>query len=272
MIISKRTRTITTVILGIWGFVTVIPFVWMLLASFKPSLEIIQTGGSIFPQQWTFDNYIQLFTKLDFGTYLKNTLIVTGIGMLAVLLNAMAGYGFARYDFKGKNILFLIVLATMMIPGQVTMIPVYLQLNAVGLINSYLGIVLPGLASAFGVFLFRQFFANMSEEIFEAARIDGANDAYTFFRIALPLAGPILAVQGLLTFIGGWNSFLWPLIVANEQKYYTLSVGLNLLQGQHQTDYGLQMAGAAFMVIPILIVFVFLQKYILAGFDLTGDK
>lgn len=271
MLIAKKTRIIVSVVLALWGLITVVPFVWMLLASFRPSLEIVQ-GAGIFPNEWTLDNYTQLFTRLDFGTYLKNTLIVTGLGMFSVLLNAMAGYGFARYEFRGKGALFIGVLATMMIPGQVTMIPVYLQLNALGLTNTYLGIVLPGLAGAFGVFLFRQFFANMSEDIFEAARIDGAGDAYMFFRIALPLAGPIVAVQAVLAFIGGWNSFLWPLIIANNQKFYTLSVGLNLLQGQNRTDYGLQMAGSAFMVVPILIVFVLMQRYILQGFDISGDK
>lgn len=184
----------------------------------------------------------------------------------------MAGFAFAHYEFKGREFLFLMVLATMMIPGQVTMIPVYLILNQMGLTNTYLGIVLPGLTSAFGIFLFRQFFSSISEEFFEAARLDGASEFYVFFRVALPLSKPILAVQGILTFIGGWNSFLWPLIIANDQRYYTLSVGLQLLQGQHSSNHALQMAGAAFMVIPILIMFIALQKYILTGFNITGEK
>lgn len=271
MIASKRTRTTFTVVLTIWALVTIIPFVWMLIASFLPSLEIVRVGGGM-PHDWTLSNYLELFTRLNFGVYLKNTIIVTAAGMFSILFNAMAGYGFARYSFPAKNAMFVAILATMMIPGQVTMIPVYLELNAMGLTNTYLGIILPGLAGAFGVFLFRQFFANMPEDIFEAARVDGAGDAYTFFRIALPLAGPIVAVQAILTFIGGWNSFLWPLIVANEERLYTLSVGLNLLQGQHAADYGLQMAGAAFMVVPILVVFLLAQKHILSGFDISGDK
>ena len=154
--------------------------------------------------------------------YLKNTLIVTICSFAGLFLNAMAGYGFAKYDFKGKNKLFLLVLATMMIPGQVTMIPVYLLLNSVGLTNSLTGIILPGLVGAFGVFLFRQFMSTISDEMIEAARLDGANEWYIFFKIILPLTKPILAVQGILTFIGGWNSFLWPLIIANDEKYYTL--------------------------------------------------
>lgn len=189
-----------------------------------------------------------------------------------MFLNAMAGYGFAKFHFKGRGVLFIAVLSTMMIPGQVTMIPVYLILYKMHLTNTLLGIILPSLVGAFAIFLFRQFMSNISDSIIEAARLDGAGEWYIFWHLIIPMSGPVLAVQGILTFIGGWNSFLWPLIIANDQKYYTLSVGLQLLQGQHTTDYGLQMAGSSFMVIPIIIIFLVFQKYILQGFSVQAEK
>lgn len=260
------------VMLAVLGMLTFFPFLWMIFSSLKTNAEISQMVPTLLPKNPTLNNFKELFERLNFGIYLKNTLIVTLFSFLGLFLNAMAGYGFSKYDFKGKHGLFLLVLATMMIPGQVTMIPVYLILNSVGLTNTLMGIVLPGLAGAFGIFLFRQFMSTISDELLEAARLDGANEWYIFFRIVLPLTRPILAVQGILTFIGGWNSFLWPLIIANDEKYYTLSVGLQLLQGQHGTDYSLQMAGATFMVVPILIVFMIFQKYILQGFNVSGIK
>ncbi|WP_313628895.1 carbohydrate ABC transporter permease [Enterococcus italicus] len=260
------------VMLAVLGTLTFFPFLWMIFSSLKTNAEISQMVPTLLPKNPTLNNFKELFERLNFGIYLKNTLIVTLFSFLGLFLNAMAGYGFSKYDFKGKHGLFLLVLATMMIPGQVTMIPVYLILNSVGLTNTLMGIVLPGLAGAFGIFLFRQFMSTISDELLEAARLDGANEWYIFFRIVLPLTRPILAVQGILTFIGGWNSFLWPLIIANDEKYYTLSVGLQLLQGQHGTDYSLQMAGATFMVVPILIVFMIFQKYILQGFNVSGIK
>lgn len=265
-------KLLISILLGVLGIVTFFPFLWMIFSSFKTNAEINQIVPSLLPKAASLDNFKELFVRMNFGLYLKNTLIVTICSFAGLFLNAMAGYGFAKYDFKGKNKLFLLVLATMMIPGQVTMIPVYLLLNSVGLTNSLTGIILPGLVGAFGVFLFRQFMSTISDEMIEAARLDGANEWYIFFKIILPLTKPILAVQGILTFIGGWNSFLWPLIIANDEKYYTLSVGLQLLQEQHGGNYALQMAGATFMVVPILIVFLIFQKYILEGFNVSGMK
>lgn len=250
----------------------ILPFLWMFLSSFKTSTEI-SLSQSFWPQHWTIDNYKNLFTNGSFDIYVKNTLIITAASFIGLFLNAMAGYGFAKFDFKGRKFLFMAVLATMMIPGgQVTMIPVYLILNQMQLTNTLLGIILPGLVGAFGIFLFRQFMSNIPDSIVEAARLDGAGEWYIFFHLILPISKPVLAVQGILTFIGGWNAFLWPLIIANDQKYYTLSVGLQLLQGQHTSDYGLQMAGSSFMVIPIIIIFIIFQKYILQGFNIQMDK
>ena len=269
---SRKSKIIVGIILGLWGLITIAPFLWMILSSFKSNAEISQMSQSLLPRHWTLQNYRDLFITGNFGVYLKNTLIITLFSFGGMLLNAMAGYGFAKFKFKGRGVLFIAVLATMMIPGQVTMIPVYLILNQAHLTNTLTGIILPSLVGAFSIFLFRQFMSNISDSIIEAARLDGASEWYIFWHIILPISKPVLAVQGILTFIGGWNSFLWPLIIANDQKYYTLSVGLQLLQGQHTSDYGLQMAGSSFMVIPIVIIFLIFQKYILQGFNIQGEK
>ncbi|MCO7174841.1 carbohydrate ABC transporter permease [Sporolactobacillus kofuensis] len=269
---SKLSKFIVLIILVVGGILMVLPFIWMLLSSVKTDMEILQIPPSIWPKSFTLDNFITLFTQMDFLVYLKNTIIIVLFSFVGMFLNAIAGYGFAKYRFKGKNSLFYLVLATMMIPGQVTMIPVYLLLNMAHLTNTLLGIALPGMVGAFGIFLFRQFMSTISDEIIEAARLDGCSEFYIFWKIILPISRPVLAVQGILTFIAGWNSFIWPLIIANDQKYYTLSVGLALLKGQHASNYALQMAGSAFMVIPIVIVFLALQKYILQGFNVSGMK
>lgn len=268
----KLSKGVVGLILAFWGLMTILPFLWMFLSSFKSNAEISQMTQNFLPQHWTLMNYKNLFVSGNFGVYLKNTLIITLASFVGLLFNAMAGYGFAKFKFKGKAFLFIAVLSTMMIPGQVTMIPVYLILNQLHLTNTLLGIILPGLVGAFAIFLFRQFMSNISDSIIEAARLDGASEWYIFWHIILPISKPVLVVQGILTFIGGWNAFLWPLIIANDQKYYTLSVGLQLLQGQHTTDYGLQMAGSSFMVIPIIIIFLIFQKYILQGFNVQAEK
>ncbi|MCP3031619.1 carbohydrate ABC transporter permease [Halobacillus sp. A1] len=275
MAIKKKSKAgnylvITLMLLG--GIAVSIPFIWMISSSFKPESEVLAIPPTIFPENPTLDNYINLFTNMNFTVYLRNTLIIVFFSFIGLLFNAMAGYGFAKYEFKGREKVFYLVLATMMIPGQVTMIPVYLLLNEMGLTNTMTGIILPGLAVAFSIFLFRQFMTTIPNDLIEAARLDGAGEFYIFFRLVMPIAKPIFAVQGILTFIAGWNSFLWPLIIANDESLYTLSVGLSLLQGQYANNFALQMAGAAFMVVPIIIIFSFFQKYIVEGFTMSGIK
>ncbi|EEO1971476.1 carbohydrate ABC transporter permease [Listeria monocytogenes] len=269
---SRGAQIAVITILTVGGFFMILPFIWMVLSSLKTDAEILKIPPTIWPETFTLDNFTKLFTEMDFAIYLKNTLIIVFFSFFGLFLNAMAGYGFAKFKFKGKNKLFYLVLATMMIPGQVTMIPVYLLLNAAGLTNTMTGIVLPGLVGAFGIFLFRQFMSTISDDLLEAAKLDGASEFYIFWRIVIPISRPVLAVQGILTFIAGWNSFLWPLIIANDEKFYTLSVGLQLLKGQYGSNYALQMAGATFMVIPIILIFMTFQKYILKGFNVSGMK
>lgn len=269
---KKVERIILTLFMILGGILVSIPFLWMLLSAFKPENEILRIPPTILPENPTFDNFIKLFTEMNFLVYLRNTLIIVFVSSIGLLFNGMAGYGFAKFNFKGKEKLFYLVLATMMIPGQVTMIPVYLLLNEMGLTNTMSGIILPGLVAAFNIFLFRQFMTNIPTSLIESARLDGAGEFYIFFRLIIPIAKPIFAVQGILMFIGAWNSFLWPLIIANDESLYTLSVGLSLLKGQYANNFALQMAGATFMVVPILIVFSIFQKYIVEGFTMSGIK
>ncbi|NME50631.1 carbohydrate ABC transporter permease [Enterococcus cecorum] len=269
---DRRIKIVLGVALLIGAIVWLLPFIWMILSSLKTDAEIMKFPPKFLPEHASFESFRELFSAFDFSTYLKNTVIIVLFSFLGMFFNAMAGFGFAKYDFKGREFFFYLVLATMMIPGQVTMIPVYLIMNSLQLTNSMVGIILPGLVGAYGIFLFRQFISTVSNELIEAARLDGASEWFIFSKIILPISKPVLAVQGIATFIAGWNSFLWPLIMANDEKYYTLSVGLQLLKGQYANNYSLQMAGSTFMVVPILIVFMFLQKYILDGYNVSGNK
>lgn len=269
---DKALQWLVGILLGVMGLLMLLPFVWMILSSFKPESEVAQIPPTLWPHQFTLENFQELFENMRFGVYLRNTLIIVVFSFLGLFLNALAGFAFAKYKFKGRDGLFYLVLATMMIPGQVTMIPVYLILNMMVLTNTMVGIVLPGLVGAFGIFLFRQFMSTIPDELMEATRLDGAGEFRIFVQIALPISKSILAVQGILTFIAGWNSFLWPLIIANDESLYTLSVGLQLLKGQYGGDYALQMAGSAFMVVPIIIIFIIFQKHIIENYSISGMK
>ena len=269
---SRRLTLWIGVGLGVGALITAFPFFWMLTSSLKPQRESIDFPPTILPEQPTLEWYQALFTELDFGRYLVNTVIVVLIGFIGLVFMAMAGYAFAKFDFRGRKWMFFLVLATMMIPIQVTMIPTYLILNGMKLTNTLVGIALPTLVSGFSIFLFRQFMSTIPTEMLEAARLDGAGEWRTFWQIVLPMSKPILAVQIVLTFISGWNSFLWPLIIASDQKLYTLSVGLALLNQQLAVNPSLQMAAASVMVIPILVVFVIFQRYVMQGFALSGLK
>jgi multiple sugar transport system permease protein len=270
---SRRGRTaLIALLLSLGALATSFPFLWMIATSLKPLSESRTYPPTFLPQSPTLDAWERLFTDMDFARYLVNTLVVVAISLLGVLLIAMAGYGFAKFRFRGRNLMFLLVLATMMIPIQVTMIPTFLILNGLHLTNTLLGVALPTLVSGFTIFLARQFMTTIPDEILEAARLDGAGEARILRSIVMPMSRPILAVIGVLTFITAWNSFLWPLILATDSDNYTLSVGVSLLNRQQTVEPPLQMAGASLMVIPILLVFVVLQRHIVRGFTMSGLK
>jgi multiple sugar transport system permease protein len=267
--IASGART-TLLVLG--ALAVSFPFVWMVTTALKPLGESRTVPPTVLPEQPTLDAFIRLFRDLEFGRYLVNTLGVVALSFVGMLLMAMAGYAFAKMRFRGRNVLFFVVLSTLMVPIQVTMIPTYLMLNQVGLTGTLVGIALPTMVSAFSIFLFRQFMATIPDDVLDAARLDGAGELRVFWSIVLPLSRPIMAVVAVLTFIAAWNSFLWPLVLANGEENYTLSVGLSLLNEQLSVDPPLQMAGASLMVLPIVVLFVVFQRHIVQGFTMSGLK
>ena len=268
----KLSLILMVVFIIIIGFITLIPLLWMIVTSFKTESEASALIPTLLPTSTTLDNYIDLFKQLRFEKYIISSVIVVLLSFMGILVNSFAGFAFEKYEFKGKEVLFYIVLTTMMIPAQVTMIPVYLMLNRVGLTNNYLGIVIPGLANGYLIFMYRSFMSTVPNEIMEAARIDGTSEFQVFYKIALPVIKPALSIQIVLTFISGWNSFLWPLILSNDERYYTLSVALNIMKNHYIGYFGLQMAGAAIMLLPVIIVFAFFQKNIIDGSVTSGIK
>ncbi len=250
------------------------PFIWMVLGSLKTQEEFLRTTPTWLPEQVTFDNYERLFSRLDFPRFFSNSAIVAAAVTAGNLIFcSMVGYALAKMRFAGRDKIFLLVLGTLMVPGSVTVIPLYVLISMMGLTNSFGGLILPFLATAFGVFLMRQFMLGIPDELLEAARIDGASELRTFWQIVMPLATPALATLAILTFLGSWNSFFWPLIVATGEEMYTLPVALaTFATGQYQADHGLLMAGSLVIILPVLIVFILLQRLFTEGIATTGIK
>ena len=271
---SRGGRWWLYVVLVIALVAVVAPFVWMVLGSFKPEGELRQVPPTWWPQSASLDNYTQLFSKLNFGQYFFNSTVVAAVVTAGNLVFcSMLGYAFAMLDFKGKRPLFLAVMATLMIPGVVTFVPLFVLVANAGLINSLPGLFLPFLVSPFGVFLMRQFILGLPRDLLDAGRVDGAGELRIFWRIILPLCGPALATLGILTFLGSWNNFLWPLVVGQTEDKYTLPVALALYStGQNSTQYGLLLAGATVVILPILVVLLVFQKRFIECIATTGLK
>jgi multiple sugar transport system permease protein len=250
------------------------PFLWMLLSSFKTEGEVRLVPPTWWPEAPTLGNYRELFARLDFPTYATNSALVAGLVTLGNLVFCSAmGYALAKLRFPGRRALFGLVLGTVMVPGMVTFVPLFVLVSYLGLTNTYAGLVLPFLAGAFGVFLMRQFMLSIPDELLESARVDGAGELRIFAQIVLPLCRPALATLGILTFLASWNNFLWPLVVATTEDKYTLPVALALYSvGQNQTKYGLLLAGSVVVVLPILIIFIVLQRHFVRGIATTGLK
>ncbi len=250
------------------------PFVWMVLGSLKPTSELRQVPPTWWPQNPSLDNYTQLFSRLSFGTYFFNSTVVALVVTVGNLLFcSMLGYALAMLNFRGKNLVFVGVLAMLMIPGVVTFVPQFVLVANAGLVDTLPGLFLPFLAAPFGVFLMRQYILGLPRDLLDAARVDGAGELRIFARIILPLCGPALATLGILTFLGSWNNFLWPLVVAQTEDTYTLPVALALFaKGQNSTNYGLLLAGATVVVTPILLLFLAFQRKFIEGIATTGIK
>jgi len=267
-----RALTYTVLVVGL--IVWVLPFAWMLLGSVKTQREILQRPPTWWPQEFTWDNFGAWFGQLNFGQFFGNSILVALFTVAGNLVFcSMVGYALAKMDFPGKKALFLVVMVTLMVPGVVTFVPLFVMVSSLGLVDSYAALILPFVTTPLGVFLMRQFMLGIPDPLLEAARIDGAGELRIFARIVMPLCGPPLATLGILTFLASWNNFLWPLVAAQTEAKYTLPVALSLYStGQNATDYGLLLAGSVLVIAPIILLFVFLQRYFIQGIASTGLK
>jgi multiple sugar transport system permease protein len=272
---SFASKTVLHAVLLLCAAFMFLPFFWMITTSVKTYADSVQIPPVWFPTQFDFSWYVQVFERVQFGAYLKNTVIMTiGRVLPQVLICAMAGYGFARLKFPGRDVLFVIVLALLMVPGQVVLIPQYFEVVKLGWIDTYAGLIVPQIFSAYGVFLLRQFFLSLPRELEEAAKIDGANYGTIFFRVLLPLTTPAIATMAFFGILWSWNDFLWPLVVVNSDSMKVLSVGMSGLQGTGRGDaeYPLIMAGAVLCTVPLIVFFVALQNYIVKGIAFSAIK
>lgn len=252
---------------------TVAPFIWMALASFKSLDEILVYPPKWLPDEFQIENYLDAFRAAPFARFYFNSVVVAVAVTLGQLITcSMAAFAFARLKFWGREALFLIFLGTMMIPGQVTMIPGFMVLHWLGWIDSYKALIVPGLASAFGTFLLRQFFLTIPRELEDAAYIDGCSRAGVLWRIMLPLSKPALATLAIFTFMGVFNDFLWALIVVNSEEMRTVQLGLAVFRDRYVTQWDKLMAGSVMATMPILLIFFFAQKYFIKGITLSGLK
>ena len=261
------------VFVGVGLVFALVPFIWLVSGSFRSEQDLFGHPASLFPTQWTLHGYEGVWQQLPFLLLLLNTIIFAGITtILTLLFDSMCAYALARIDFKGKAIFFWLVIVTLMVPFQVTLIPVFIQLFQLDWLNTYQGLIIPRATSAFGIFLFRQFFISIPRELDEAARVDGASHWRIYWQIILPLAKPAIATVAVLNFTALWNDLLWPLVVTSSPEMRTLPAGLALFGGQHITDHAVLLAGAVISLLPIAIAFFLAQRYFVAGVATTGLK
>lgn len=250
------------------------PFLWMVLGSLKPSSDFLRNPPTFLPSEFTTSSYGRLFEQLDFPRFFFNSAVIAiAVTIGTLVFCPMLGYALAKLPWRGKGVVMAVVLATLMVPAGITIIPNFILMSNLGLVNTYPGLILPFLAGPFGVFLMRQFMLGIPDELLEAARMDGANEFRVFRSVVMPIATPVLATLGILTFLGNWNSFIYPLVMAQEPQMYTLPVALaTFATGQYQADHGMLMAGSVVLVVPVLIVFVLFQRWITEGIATTGLK
>jgi multiple sugar transport system permease protein len=277
--VSRRARfsvwtALAYLLLTIGAVCMVIPFLWMLLTSFKPAPELVRF--SFLPENPTLANYATVFTTNDFGRWYFNSVLVACFSTLCVaIFDSLVGYTLNKFSFPGKNVIFLGILATLMVPTEMLIIPWYtmsVQFNwHVGLAQ-YWGIAFPGVITATGIFLMRQFFDSVPNELLDAARIDGLHEPGIWWRIAMPLVKPAIAALCIFNFIGNWNAYLWPLIIASSREFYTLPIGLKFFRGEATSSWELIMAGSSLATVPLLLIFLIFQRQIIKGIALTGLK
>jgi multiple sugar transport system permease protein len=272
-----KTLLIYTLLIAM-AMVFLTPYIWMFVSSLKPHREIFQytfplTWQTFVPLQPTFENYRLVFTNVPFTRYILNTIyIAIAVCLGSLFINSLAAYGFARLHFPGRDLLFFTLLATMIVPGEVLMIPLFVVVKNLGWIDSYRAIIVPGLAGVFGIFFLRQAFLEIPIDLEDAARIDGCNPLQIYYQVMLPLIQPALLTLALITFIGNWDSFLWPLVVLNTPDKMVIQVGIATFQAQYFTYWGQVFAASVVASFPIIIIFLFLQRQYVQGVISTGLK
>lgn len=266
-------KIVVYTLLMVLALTIIYPFLWLVCTSFKTEAQIVTWPPVLFPTEPTWSGYQSIWTRIPFLKYYMNSVIFAGgTTACALFLDSMAGYAFARLHFKGKNICFWMVLCTMMIPFQVIMIPLYMEEFKLGLIDSYAGLILPRAADAFGIFMMRQFFVSLPKDLEEAGRIDGCHEFKIYARIMLPLCKPAFATLGIFIFMGNWNELLYPMILTTSEGMKTLQAGIAQFMGKFTVEYGVLLAGACLVILPIMIAYLLAQKYFIQGIAMSGMK
>jgi multiple sugar transport system permease protein len=270
----KFKKTLSHICLIIASFFFIIPFIWMVSTSLKPITQVFSYPPEWMPKPFQWSNYLDAMEYIPFFTYLNNTVVITLLSTLGVVLTCpLVAYSFAKLEWKGRNVLFFITIAVMMIPGQVTMIPLFLIFNKIGWVGTSLPLIVPAFFGVpFYIFLLRQFFLGLPDMLRDAAKIDGASEFRIYWQIMLPLAKPAVLAVGLFQFMGSWTDFIGPLLYLTDETQYTLSLGLQQFQTQMGTEWGLMMAVSTMMTLPIILLFFFLQKTFIQGITFSGIK
>lgn len=270
---SKLMMAFTYIFLVLCAFIMVFPIVWVIFSSFKPAGELFRWPPSLFPESPTLENYINALGEGDFMQYFRNTFVVTVLAtILTVVINLMSGYVFAKYEFRGRNFLFAVVLTTLMIPLEVIMIPVFKVIVATRMYDNLWGLIIPAIASPTAVFLIRQYYIGIPSDYMEAGRIDGASEVGIFLRIMAPMATPVLSVLCIFSFMWRWNDYLWPKIVISSKSNYTIQLALATFSGEYSVDWDSLLAMSVITMIPVLVIFLIFQKHIIGGITIGGVK
>jgi multiple sugar transport system permease protein len=270
---SGTVRLLVYTSLVLVTLVMLLPFIWMAFTSVKPEADVVRFPPELFPTTFTFDHYLDIWDRIPFARLFLNTLVFAGgVTALSLFFDSLTAYALARLEFPGRDVLFILILLTMMLPFQVTLIPLFRLLGDLDWINTYQGLIVPRATNAFGIFFLRQFFLSIPRDLEDAARMDGASEWRIYRRVILPLSIPALLTLGLFHFMYNWNDLLWPLIIATEQDMQTLPAGLALFMGQHVTEYGLLMAGSVLALLPMVVAFLLIQRSFVEGIATTGLK
>ncbi len=269
----KGTNLFVWLLLVVAALVVAFPLYWMFATAVRPKKEIFGGGFDLVPSTFVWSNFSEAWNKLPWDQFYINSIAIAAIAVpVTVFINLLAGYTFAKYKFPGRDILFLLMISTLMIPIQVIMVPEFLIVAKLGWVNTWWGVLVPRAAEAFGLFMVRQFMVSIPDELIEAARLDGAGEFAIFRKVVLPLSWPVIAVLSIFTFMWRWNDFAWPLVVLQEQSAYTVPLGLNLMKGQYFTDWTGLMSMSLLSIIPMMLVFVVFQRYFIQGIASTGLK